>query len=147
LGLRWAAAEQLAALPASGFRQGSQPTAQVLFWGALPQPALVQHMQQCTVMVVPSRMEPMGMVVAEGLATGCTLVVARQGGLPEVGGAFCHYFAPEDVQDLTRALHEALTHPLRPDPVALQQHLRQFTVGYSVERVLHMLGAALHSAG
>lgn len=107
--------------------------------GMLPQPALVQHMQQCRVMVVPSRMEPMGMVVAEGLATGCTMVVARQGGLPEVGGAFCHYFQPGSIPDLTRALHEALTQPLQPNPVALQQHLQQFTVGYSVERVLTML--------
>lgn len=139
LGLRWVGPEALAGQPAVGQWAANHPDVQVFFWGALPQPALVQHMQQCRVMVVPSRMEPMGMVVAEGLATGCTMVVARQGGLPEVGGAFCHYFQPGSIPDLTRALHEALTQPLQPNPVALQQHLQQFTVGYSVERVLTML--------
>jgi len=111
----------------------------VVFTGALTQLQLVAALQCHRIMVVPSRMEPMGMVVAEGLAAGCTMVVARQGGLPEVGGAFCHYFEPNNATDLCRALQEALTQPLRPDPVALQQHLQQFTVEYSVGQVVGML--------
>jgi glycosyltransferase involved in cell wall biosynthesis len=111
----------------------------VVFTGALSQQQLITALQCHGVMVVPSRMEPMGMVVAEGLAAGCTMVVARQGGLPEVGGAFCHYFEPNNAADLCRALQEALTCPIRPDPAALQQHLQQFTVEYSVGEVVGML--------
>lgn len=111
----------------------------VVFAGALSQQQLVAALQCHRVMVVPSRMEPMGMVVAEGLAAGCTMVVARQGGLPEVGGSFCHYFEPDNAADLCRALQEALTCPMCPDPAALQQHLQQFTVEYSVGQVVGML--------
>lgn len=112
----------------------------VVFTGVLSQQQLVAALQCHRIMVVPSRMEPMGMVVAEGLAAGCTMVVARQGGLPEVGGSFCHYFEPNNVIDLCGALKEALTCPMRPNPAALQQHLQKFEVEYSVGEFRRLIG-------
>jgi glycosyltransferase involved in cell wall biosynthesis len=107
----------------------------VHFTGSLPQPQLIHLMQTHQIMVVPSRMEPMGMVVAEGLAAGCRMVVSHQGGMPEVGGPFCRYFQSGDASALAQAIGDELQHPTRPDPIALQKHLEQFTVVYSVDRL------------
>ena len=103
--------------------------------GAVSQPLLVHLMQTHEVMVVPSRMEPMGMVVAEGLACGCNMVVSNQGGMPEVGGSFCHYFESGNAAGLAVALEKALTNPLCVDADALKLHLQQFTIGYSVNQL------------
>ena len=111
----------------------------IIFRGEVPQLELVEALQTHSIMVVPSRMEPMGMVVAEGLACGCTMVVARQGGLPEVGGSFCHYFQPEDVVSLADALQQAVEKPVVVDATALQQHLSQFTIEHSVRELEGML--------
>ncbi len=119
-------------MPASGNR--------VYFTGALSQPVLVRMMQTHEIMVVPSRMEPMGMVVAEGLACGARMLVSNQGGMPEVGGGFCRYFESDNAQSLAQALQAELSHPLQPDHAALSRHLRQFTIGYSVDRLEEWLG-------
>ncbi len=103
--------------------------------GSLPQPHLVRLMQTSQIMVVPSRMEPMGMVVAEGLACGCRMVVSNQGGMPEVGGPFCHYFESGNPAALAAAIETALTNPLRIDADDLHAHLQQFTIDHSVAKL------------
>jgi glycogen synthase len=92
-------------------------------------------MQTHEVIVVPSRMEPMGMVVAEGLACGCRMVVSNQGGMPEVGGSLCHYFESGSAKALAVALETALSKPIRIDVDALSTHLQQFTIEYSVTQL------------
>jgi len=114
--------------PSGGSRRG----AGVIWTGALPQSALVRLMQTHQVMVVPSRMEPMGMVVAEGLACGCRMVVSNQGGMPEVGGPFCRYFESGNVDSLAAAIRDQLTNPLLVSAALLQNHLQKFTIQYSV---------------
>ena len=104
----------------------------VIWTGALPQSALVRLMQTHQIMCVPSRMEPMGMVVAEGLACGCRMVVSNQGGMPEVGGPFCRYFESGNVDALAGAIRDQLTNPLPVSAVLLQKHLEKFTIEYSV---------------
>jgi glycosyltransferase involved in cell wall biosynthesis len=104
----------------------------VKWLGMLTQTRLAQVMRTARCMVVPSRLEPMGMVAVEGMASGLTMVLSRQGGLPEVGGAFCHYFEPHRPVDLCRALLNALTQGTLGSPLALAQHLQQFTVAHSV---------------
>ena len=99
--------------------------------GALSQPALAHLMQTHQVMVVPSRMEPMGMVVAEGLACGCRMVVSNQGGMPEVGGPFCRYFESENVESLANAIREQLSNPLPVPAESLNRHLEKFSIEYS----------------
>jgi glycosyltransferase involved in cell wall biosynthesis len=113
---------------------------QVHFTGSLLQSELVRLMQTSQIMVVPSRMEPMGMVVAEGLACGCRMVVSNQGGMPEVGGPFCHYFESGNAAALAVALETALTNPLPVNAHELDAHLQQFTIDYSVAKLEEWLG-------
>ncbi len=112
------------------------------FLGFLSQEALVKKMHRCAVMVVPSRMEPMGMIAAEGLAAGCTMVLADYGGLPEVGGEFCHYFKTGNAVSLSEAIGEAFLSPVVIPPRDLQHHLAQFSIDYSVKSLLQVLKTA-----
>ncbi len=118
-------------LPDTGAGERTASTDGV-WMGALDQPRLVHLMQTHEIMVVPSRMEPMGMVVAEGLACGCRMVVSHQGGMPEVGGSFCRYFETGNVQSLATAIRDQLTNPLPVSAILLQNHLEKFTIDYSV---------------
>lgn len=117
----------------------NSPLPTVTFTGSLPQPEVIKMMHTHEIMVVPSRMEPMGMVVAEGLACGCRMVVSNQGGMPEVGGAFCRYFESENAISLATALQEELTNPLQVNQQELNVHLHQFTIGYSANRLQEWL--------
>jgi glycosyltransferase involved in cell wall biosynthesis len=103
--------------------------------GGAPQPELVRLMQTHEVLVVPSRMEPMGMVVAEGLACGCRMVVSNQGGMPEVGGRFCHYFESGNAAALADALETAFTSPLPVNTDDVHAHLHHFTIEHSVAKL------------
>lgn len=107
----------------------------ITFTGPLSQSSLSHQMQTHQVMVVPSRMEPMGMVVAEGLGSGCRMVVSNQGGMPEVGGPFCRYFESGSVDSLVDALRLQLLDPLPVDEALLQKHLARFTIQYSVDEL------------
>lgn len=83
----------------------------VQFLGALPAREVGQAMRRHRVLVVPSRVKPpeaLGMVAIEGLASGCTVVVADQGGLPEAVGAAGIVVRPEDPAALAAALRQAL---------------------------------------
>lgn len=61
--------------------------------------------------VVPSRYEPFGIVALEAAAAGAPLVLARTGGLADIGqdGAAAAMFAPGDVPGLVDAVESALT--------------------------------------
>ena len=102
---------------------------------AVSQSTLVRLMQTHEVLVVPSRMEPMGMVVAEGLACGCRMVVSNQGGMPEVGGSFCHYFECGNAAALADALETAFTSPLPVNTDDVHAHLHHFTIEHSVAKL------------
>ena len=107
----------------------------ITFTGPLSQPHLAYQMQTHQIMVVPSRMEPMGMVIAEGLACGCHMVVSNQGGMPEVGGKFCRYFESGNVDSLVEALSMELTNPLPVDANLLQEHLVKFTIEHTTQQL------------
>lgn len=90
----------------------------VRFVGAVDRAGLADLMEDCDVMVLPSRYEPFGIVALEAAATGAPLVTSTAGGLGEavtdrVTGLS---FAPADVGGLTAAIRAALA-----DPVAAQQ--------------------------
>jgi phosphatidylinositol alpha-mannosyltransferase len=68
------------------------------------------------VSALPSRNEAFGLVLVESLASGTPVVGAREGGVPEIvdGDAVGRLFDADDVDDLARALLEALE--LAADP-------------------------------
>lgn len=61
--------------------------AQVVFTGALTGEKLVDHLSKRKYILVPSAWEePFGLVVLEGMASGCIPIVSSGGGLPEAVG-------------------------------------------------------------
>jgi glycosyltransferase involved in cell wall biosynthesis len=94
----------------------------VQFFGEQSTAKVQQMMRQHALLVVPSRMEPFGIVVLEGMAAGCHLLLARQGGLPEAGGPWAAYTDPENSQ----AFAAAMVHSLQqPPPTPAVQGARQ----------------------
>jgi glycosyltransferase involved in cell wall biosynthesis len=112
----------------------------VLWLGMLSQKQLADAMRASAIMVVPSRLEPMGMVAAEGLACGVPMVLSNCGGLPEVGGSFCYYFENGNATDLCSAMRTALTDGMPGNAAELAAHLQQFTVAHSVELIDRLIG-------
>jgi glycosyltransferase involved in cell wall biosynthesis len=56
----------------------------VRFWGSLPELMKFRMMKGADIIVVPSRYEPFGIVVLEGMAAGKPLIATRVGGIPEI---------------------------------------------------------------
>jgi glycosyltransferase involved in cell wall biosynthesis len=71
--------------------------------------------ERATVMAVPSRAEPFGLVILEAFAAGVPVVAARTGGIPEVVGeeGAAVLVPPEDPGKLACALRELLDDPSR----------------------------------
>ena len=76
-------------------------TTQVTFAGVRHGKDLVEHLNKCRVMVIPSVWEePFGIVALEGIACGCVVVAANVGGLPDAVGPCGLIFAKGDATDL-----------------------------------------------
>ena len=85
----------------------------VRFIRDMPRSAIGEHLRGCDVLVVPSVwQEPLGLVVAEGIASGLAVIASRTGGIPEVGGDACRYVRPDSVGDLAGALEEMVGDPM-----------------------------------
>ena len=56
----------------------------VTFWGSLNESLKFRMLKGADVLIVPSRYEPAGIVVLEGMAAGKPLIATRVGGIPEV---------------------------------------------------------------
>ncbi len=70
--------------------------------------------QNCQAYVFPSLMEGFGLPGLEAMSYGAPVVSSNATCLPEVYGDAAHYFDPEDVDDITRAISEVLSSkPLR----------------------------------
>ena len=99
----------------------------VRFAGILKGQELIDALHRHEIMVIPSiTEEPFGIVALEGLASGCRMVVARSGGLPEAVGPHALQFRRGDVDDLTRVLRIALEEQERPARADVEQYLTRF---------------------
>jgi glycogen(starch) synthase len=102
---------------------------QVHFIGQIPRDAVIDVLNQCRVMVVPSTVEEgFGIVAVEGIACGCVVVAAAAGGLPEAVGP-CGVTVPKgDAAALAACLADLLGDPQRiaalqaAAPMHLERH-------------------------
>lgn len=99
------------------------------FCGELKGSHLAEVMRAHQVMVVPTVCEEaFGIVAVEGLASGCRMIVADSGGLPEAVGSLALTFPRNDVSKLTDCLKRVLARddkpPLRRAVEAHLQNLR-----------------------
>lgn len=101
-------------------------------WSAAA-PGLMCHLD---VLVLPSREEPFGTVLAEAMAVGTPVVATRVDGLPEVvrDGLTGRLVAPGDSAALAAAVVDVLRHRDQMGAAA-REHARRFAAEDYVERV------------
>jgi glycogen(starch) synthase len=82
----------------------------VLFPGILSRPQVNWAMREAAAFVLPSRLEPFGIVVLEALAGGCPVVVSSRGGAPEIvrDGREGLVVDPYDTTTMARAMRRVL---------------------------------------
>jgi len=85
--------------------------------------------------------EPFGIVVLEGLASGCAVVASRNGGLPEAVGPHGVLFEPGNSIALADAILAADAAPELLEGVA--EHLAQHEAGYVAGKYLKVLESAI----
>lgn len=98
--------------------------ARVSFAGARRDAELASLLNRHRCLVVPSRCEEtFGLAALEGIASGCTVVGANAGGLPEAIGACGLTFERGNAADLARQLAIALSTDAAPFRAAAPAHL------------------------
>ena len=117
------------------------------FLGSVTGPALAKLMREHGTMVVSTVCEEaFGIVALEGLASGCRMIVAESGGLPEAVGPCGLIFAKGDAADLADCLRQALGPDDRPPGRAdVERHLERFTPEPVAAEYLAVLAAATGS--
>ena len=87
----------------------------VTFWGRAEREDVVRLMRGCAWFVLPSRVEPQGIVNLEAMAAGRAVIASRTGGVPEIvrDGETGILVPPADVESLARALQELAMQPRR----------------------------------
>lgn len=83
----------------------------VIFTGFIPDGQLRWLYEHCEAYVFPSLSEGFGLPGLEAMANGAPVVSSNATSLPEVQGDAAHYFDPEDVDDMVRAINAVLTKP------------------------------------
>jgi len=112
------------------------------FLGIVQGDNLNARLNECEIMVVPSRWEePFGIVALEGLAAGCVVVVTDGGGLPFAIGDSGSIVPRGDVNGLAIELERLLRDPAyrKASNLGVEEHLAQFapdTVVSAYESVL-----------
>ena len=94
----------------------------VRFTGPLVGEALVNMLNQHKVLVAPSKWkEPFGLIALEGLACGCKVVCADEGGLAEATGSFGFLFERNNAKALAKTMKAALEASQQDASTHLQQ--------------------------
>jgi glycosyltransferase involved in cell wall biosynthesis len=100
-------------------------------------PGLMRHLD---VLVLPSREEPFGTVLAEAMAVGTPVVATSVDGLPEVvrDGITGRLVTPGDTDELALAVLDVLAHRQQMGAAA-REDARRFAVDDYVERVERLI--------
>jgi glycosyltransferase involved in cell wall biosynthesis len=120
----------------------------VRFAGFQELEALLELLQRCTLVVLPSRAESFGISILEAMAVGKPVVATRVGGIPEIvtEGETGLLVPPEDEEALCAAMHGLLRDRglraklAQTGRACVVQH---FTADRMADRYESVLGAAL----
>ncbi len=87
----------------------------VHFWGRADRADVIRLMRGCAWFVLPSRVEPQGIVNLEAMAAGRAVIASKTGGVPEIvlDGETGVLVPPDDVPALALALQEMANQPRR----------------------------------
>ena len=87
----------------------------VRFWGRADRDDVVALLRDCAWFVLPSRVEPQGIVNLEAMAAGRAVIAFKTGGVPEIvlDGQTGILVEPENVESLANALRELAANPSR----------------------------------
>lgn len=86
----------------------------VEFTGSLDRTGVQKLLESCRVAVVPSRLEPFGIVALEAMAAGRSVVWSTNGGLADATGGLGWGVDPTDAEALATGMLEANLHPVEP---------------------------------
>lgn len=81
----------------------------VHFFGRANPKQIVELLNGCLFLVVPSRVEPFGIVALEGMAAGKAVLATKVGGLPEFLDASNNKLVNSSTNDLAAGMHEWLS--------------------------------------
>jgi glycogen synthase len=115
--------------------------ARVEFLGALDRRGVRDLLARARVALVPSRVEPFGIVAVEAMATGRSVVWGDCGGLVDATGGHGIGVDPNDVDALARAVVQGLRAP--GDPLACREHALSLSLDWMTERYLHVYSDAV----
>jgi len=83
----------------------------VVLTGALPAASVAEWMAACDLLALPSRVEPLGVVALEALASGRPVVATRIGGTAEVVGRAGVLIDPYDPRSIADGIAKVLARP------------------------------------
>jgi len=110
---------------------------QVIFKGTKSRGEIAELLNAHRILVVPSLVpETFGLVVLEGIACGCGVIVSTSGALEEIAGPCGVSFPSNDIESLADRLEELLTSPARIDELQSrsQEHLESFRSDHICQR-------------
>lgn len=113
----------------------------VEFLGNLDRSGVQALLDRSRVAVVPSRLEPFGIVAVEAMATGRGVVWSTNGGLADATGGIGAGVDPNDVESFADALLELHTRPV--DPSTARAHAETLSWGRIGARYLDCYRAVL----
>jgi glycosyltransferase involved in cell wall biosynthesis len=120
------------------------------YFPELPPDQVAQHLDDATVLVLPSRYEGLGRVVIEAFARGRGVIASRAGGILDlvVDGEEGLLVDPEDIDGLAAALVRALSDRALAERLGTAAHARfpdwNQTPEQFAERLRTLVDAAIH---
>lgn len=114
---------------------------QVVFRGSRTGQDLVDDLNRCRLLVVPSVwQEPFGIVALEGIACGCVVIGSDVGGLPDAIGPCGALFPPGDAAALADLIAQLLSDAARltAHKKSAAKHLERFTAPAIARRYMEI---------
>lgn len=128
--------------------RASMETAGATYLGHVARPDLPAVFRSADIACVPSRFqEPFGLTAIEGMASGCALIAARRGGLPEVCGDAALLIEPNAPDELTDVLRQLVRNRelLRQHKARGRVRALDFSWSHTIDRMEELLGQSSRS--